>query len=270
MTYRYIRKDYRGRILTLTLNRPESLNAVNAELHTELATVFQDADLDPDCDVIVLTGAGRAFCAGGDLDWQQGAADDPRSFQQTVSEAKRIIFSMLDCEKPIIGRVNGPAVGLGCTLALFCDVIFAKSSTYLSDPHVSVGMVAGDGGAVIWPQLVGYARAKEFLMTGDRIGAERAEALGLINHAVPDDQFDETVNAFADRLAASALEAVKWTKVSVNIGLRQLAHSIMDASLAYEALTNATPDHREALKAMREKRRPAFGAARKQTGPGAV
>lgn len=258
--YKTIRWEYRGRVLTLILNLPDSLNAVSADMHTELSRVFTDAARDPDCDIIVLTGAGRAFCAGGDLGWQQAAADDPVSFQKTVVEAKQIIFSLLDCEKPVIAKVNGPAVGLGCTLALFCDVIFANKSTYLSDPHVSVGMVAGDGGAVIWPQLIGYARAKEFLMTGDRVPAEKAEAIGLINHAVDSADLDATVDAFADRLATSALDAVRWSKVSVNIGLKQLAHSIMDASLAYEALTNASADHQEALDAMRGKRRPIFGA----------
>ena len=162
--------------------------------------------------------------------------------------------------------IGSQGVGLGCTLALFCDVIFAKKSAYLSDPHVSVGMVAGDGGAVIWPQLVGYARAKEFLMTGDRVSAERAAEIGLINHAVEDGEFEEAVDTFSDRMATSALEAVRWSKVSVNIGLRQLAHSMMDASLAYEALTNISEDHQEALNAMRDKRKPVFASERSRGG----
>lgn len=147
--YTSIEWSYRGRVLHLTMNRTHRLNAVDAGLHTELAQVFVDAAADPGCDVIVLTGAGRAFCAGGDLDWQQRAIDDPASFDRTVVEARRIIFSLLDCEKPIIAKVDGPAVGLGCTPALFCDVIFAAEDARIADPHVGVGMVVGDGGAVI-------------------------------------------------------------------------------------------------------------------------
>ena len=256
--YETIDWRYRDRILYLTLNRPETLNSVDARLHAELATVFTDAQADEESDVIVLTGSGRAFCAGGDMDWMQDNINDPTKFEQTVREAKQIIFSMLDCEKPLLARINGAAVGLGCTLALFCDVIFAAEDVVLSDPHVGVGMVAGDGGAVIWPQLVGYARAKEFLMTGDPLRPTEAERIGLINHAVPRDELDEVVDAFADRMATSAQKAVRWSKVSVNIGLKQLAHSIMDACLAYEALTNVTEDHQEAVHAFREKRIPTF------------
>ena len=251
--YRTIGITRRGRVLTLTLNRPAALNAVDAVLHEELARVFADAGNDPDSDIVVLTGAGRAFCAGGDVDWMQDAIDHPENFETTVNEAKRIVFSLLDCEKPTIARINGPAIGLGATLALFCDIGIAADTAYLSDPHVSVGMVAGDGGAVIWPQLIGYARAKEFLFTGDRVGAQRASDMGLINRVVPAAELDAAVDAFADRLAGGATKAIRWTKVTVNIALKQLAHSMMDTGLAYEALTNASADHRERVRAFRER-----------------
>ncbi len=243
----------RGRVLILTLNRPETLNAVDAALHRELSEVFTFAAKDKDSDIVILTGAGRAFCAGGDVAWMQDAIDDPESFETTVAEAKAIIFSLLDCEKPIIARVNGPAVGLGATLALFCDVIFADEKAWFADPHVSIGMVAGDGGAVIWPQLIGFARAKEFLMTGDRISAARAAEIGLINHVVTDGRLDAEVDAFADRLASGATKAIRWSKATVNIALKQLAHSMMDAGLAYEALTNVSDDHRRLVKAFRDR-----------------
>lgn len=173
----------RSRVLEITMNRPAQLNAVNALLHAELARVFVDVAVDPESDIVVLTGAGRTFCAGGDIEWMQTTVDNPSVFEITAREGKQIIFSMLDCEKPIIAKVNGHATGLGATLALFCDVIFASDAAKIGDPHVSVGLVAGDGGAVIWPQLVGYARAKEFLMTGDLMTASEAERIGLINHA---------------------------------------------------------------------------------------
>ncbi|MGE0799954.1 MAG: enoyl-CoA hydratase/isomerase family protein [Lautropia sp.] len=246
------------RIATVTFQRPEKLNAVDALMHTELSKIFVQLHEDPAIDVVVLTGAGRAFSAGGDIDWMQTAIDDPASFELTLREARQIVFSLLDCEKPMIAKLNGHATGLGATIALFCDVIFAAESAKIGDPHVSVGFVAGDGGAVIWPQLIGYARAKELLMTGDLITATRAAEIGLINHAVPADQLDARVDAFAQRLARGATKAIKWTKVSVNIGLKQLAHTIMDASLAYEALSNRTADHAEAVAAFREKRSPKF------------
>ncbi|MCX7325400.1 MAG: enoyl-CoA hydratase-related protein [Hyphomicrobiales bacterium] len=255
--YLFIRHERRGRVLTLTLDRPDKLNAVNAALHAELATVFNDAADDPLSDVIVLTGAGRAFSAGGDIDWMQTMIDE--GFGQTAREAKRIILSMLDCEKPLIARVNGHAAGFGATLALFCDVVFAAETARIGDPHVSVGFTAGDGAAVIWPQLIGHARAKEWLMTGELMTASEAARIGLINHAVPAEELDARVDAFADKLLAGAPFAIRSTKMAVNITLRQIAASVMDACLAHEAMSNATRDHQEAVNAFRDGRKPSFG-----------
>ena len=247
-----------NRIATVTFRRPEKLNAVNAQMHTELARIFTDLNVDQDFDVVILTGEGRAFSAGGDIDWMQSAIDRPEDFEQTAREAKQIIFSLLDLEKPIIAKVNGHATGLGASIALFCDVIFAAEGAKIADPHVSIGFVAGDGGAVIWPQLIGYARAKEYLMTGDAITAVKAAEMGLINHAVPAETLDARVDEFAGKLSRGAIKAIKWTKMSVNIGLKQLAHSIMDACIAYETQSNRTQDHAEAVAAFREKRAPRF------------
>jgi len=208
--------------------------------------------------LVILTGAGENFCAGGDIEWMQEMIDDPSSFEKTAREGKQIVFSLLDCEKPVIAKVNGHATGLGATIALFCDVVFASERAKIGDPHVSVGFVAGDGGAVIWPQLIGFARAKEYLMTGDLISAAEAARIGLINRAVPPEELDAAVDAFARRLAGGAVKAIKWTKMSVNIGLKQLAHSIMDASISYEAQSNRTADHAEAVAAFREGRPPKF------------
>ncbi|QGZ93758.1 enoyl-CoA hydratase/isomerase family protein [Terricaulis silvestris] len=260
-TYQTIVFSREGRVLTITLNRPDKLNATDALMHEELARVFTEAARDPESDVIIFTGAGRAFCAGGDIRWMQDMIEDQSKFEKTGREAKQIVFSILDCEKPIIAKVNGHATGLGCTMALLCDVIFVSDAAKLGDPHVSVGFVAGDGGAVIWPQLIGYARAKELLMTGDLITAERAASIGLVNHALPAAELDEAVAAFARRLTQGAIKAISWTKVSVNIGLKQLAHSIMDASIAYEAMSNQTAEHKEAVAAFLEKRKPNFTGA---------
>lgn len=254
--YSCIEGARRGRILTLQLNNPP-LNAVDDRLHEELARIFLDVQDDEESDVIVLTGAGTAFSAGGDLK-QMKAAWESGEMRLRLADAKRIVFSLLDLEKPIIARVNGHAMGLGATIALFCDVIVMSTAARIADPHVSVGIVAGDGGAVIWPQLVGYARAKEYLMTGKPLSAEEAERIGLVNHAVAPEELDRTVDDLADALAAGPQRAIRWTKVSTNIGLKQLAHSIMDTSLAYEWLTFRSRDHAEAVDAFLEKRRPRF------------
>lgn len=256
--YQTLKFERRDRVLEITMNQPEKRNAVDERMHEELARVFVDASADPDSDVIVLTGAGSAFSAGGDIVWMQKSIDQPALFEKTTREGKQIVYSLLDCEKPVIAKVNGHATGLGATIALFCDVIFAAETAKIGDPHVSVGLVAGDGGAVIWPQLIGYARAKEYLMTGELIPAPKAAGMGLINHAVPADELDARVREFADRLAKGATKAIRWTKMSTNIGLKQLAHSMMDASLAYESLSNLTEDHAEAVKAFVAKRAPAF------------
>ncbi|GAA2815169.1 enoyl-CoA hydratase [Aminobacter aminovorans] len=256
--YRELIVDVDDRIATVTMNRPEKLNAVSKAMHGELATIFQDLNSDAAVDVIILTGAGRAFSAGGDVAWFQEMIDDPDEFDRTAKEGKQIIFSLLDCEKPVIAKINGHAMGLGATLALFCDVIFAANTAKIGDPHVSVGFVAGDGGAVIWPQLIGYARAKEYLMTGDPLKAPEAARIGLINHAVADDELEEHVARFARRLCSGATKAIRWTKVCANIGLKQLAHSMMDACLSYEALSNRTVDHQEAVNAFRQGREPHF------------
>lgn len=256
--YKTIKFERRGKVLEVALNRPDKLNAVDEQMHGELACLFADISNDAGSDIIVLTGAGRAFSAGGDIDWMQKMIDIPNSFEKTAREAKQIINSLLDCQKPIIAKINGHATGLGATIALFCDVIFASETAKIGDPHVSIGLVAGDGGAVIWPQLIGYARAKEYLLTGDLIPASEAARIGLINHAVPVNDLDAKVQEFADRLAAGATKSISWTKVSVNIGLKQLVQSVMETSLAYEAMSSRTADHQEAINAFRDKRAAQF------------
>ncbi len=247
-----------GAVLTVALNRPELMNATNALMEIELCRFFIEVSTDPETRVVILTGQGKAFSGGGDFGYIREAMDQPERFWNAMPYAKRLIFSMLDCPKPIIAKINGHAMGLGATLALFCDVTFAANHAKIADPHVAIGFVAGDGGAVIWPQLVGYNRAKEYLFTGEALLASEAERIGLINHAVPAEELDQRVLAYSQKVAAMPARAVQWTKASINIGLKQLAHSIMDASIAYEALSNQTHDHREAMDAIRDKRRPDF------------
>jgi len=250
--------ERRGRLLYASFNQPQTLNAIGRVAHAELVRFFSELATDPETDVMILSGVGRAFSAGGDLNYMQEMIDDPAIFLDDIPDVKRIVFGMLDCPKPIIAKLNGPAVGLGATIALLCDVIFAAPNAKIGDPHAKIGFTAGDGGAVIWPHLIGHARAKEYLMTGRLLTAEEAEKVGLINHVVPAEELDRTVDEFAQELQKGAMRAIQWTKLSVNIGLKQLAHAVLDASVAYEALSNMTADHREAVRAMREKRTPQF------------
>jgi len=256
--YKTLRFDYEGRILRVTIDRAERMNVVNQDLHEDLARVFVDLNRDPDSDIIILTGAGRAFCAGGDLTWLQGMKGDPAAIRAIALDGKLIVTSLLELEKPIICRLNGAAAGLGATVALLCDIIIAADDAVIGDPHVRVGVVAGDGGAVIWPQLCGYAKAKEYLLTGDMVTAQEAERIGLINHVVPAAELDAKVDGMARKLAGGARHAIRWTKTVTNIPLREMAAKVMDASLAYELLTFATEDHQEAVSAFRERRKPEF------------
>ncbi|HEX7822275.1 MAG TPA: enoyl-CoA hydratase/isomerase family protein [Sphingobium sp.] len=258
-TFKTILLERRGRLLVITFNRPDQMNAVNLELHDELPDVFFFAQGDPHSDVVLLTGAGRAFSAGGDLDHIQRSADNPRLFDHEARQAKRVISVLLDIEKPVVCRLNGHAIGLGATIALMCDIIFASDKAKIGDPHVHLGLVAGDGGAVIWAQRIGLTRAKEYLFTGDLILATKAAEIGLINRAVPPEELDATVDAFCDRLLNGASDAIRWTKILTNMELKRVTHALMDAGIAYESLSVRTADHQEGIAALREKRAPKFG-----------
>ncbi len=251
--YTTMKFDRDGRILTITLDNGK-VNGVNEAMHRELSRVFLEAQDDPDSDLIILTGANRAFCAGGDMDWFEEHIRNPRSFRIMLPEAKRIVTSLLDMEKPIICRLNGAAAGLGATIALMCDVIVAVDSALIGDPHVKVGLVAGDGGAIIWPQLIGFARAKELLMTGDMVPAPDAAAMGLINYAVPTDALDDKVAEIAGKILGNPRWAVRWTKTVANIPLKELAARLADPAIAYENISNTLEDRKEAVAAFIEKR----------------
>ena len=250
--------ERQGKILIVRIDRGENLNAVNATMHHEFGRVFRELNADPDSEVIVLTGRDKSFCAGGDIEWFQKMIDDPARFEALAPEGKNIVLDLLNLEKPIICQLNGPAAGLGATIALLCDIIIAAEDAIIGDPHVRMGLVAGDGGALIWPQLVGFARAKEYLMTGKMLSAQEAERIGLINHVVPAEELDAAVMKLAGQLANGATQAIRWTKTVTNIALKELAHKVMDAGIAYEMATNTSYDHQEAVTAFAERRKPDF------------
>lgn len=256
--YRAMSFRREGRVLHATFNRPETLNAINRELQYDLDRLFPDVAEDDQTHVLVLTGAGRAFSAGGDVEYMQEAIDNPKDFVKESDKGKQRIYSMLYCPKPIIAKINGACAGLGATVALFCDIVFAASHARISDPHVQVGYSAGDGGSLIWPALMGYARARHYLFTGEPVTGEEAERMGLIYKSLPAEDLDRVVDDYAQRLASGASKAIQWTKLSVNIGLKALAQQMLDASFAYEILSQQTKDHQEAVNAFRDKRAPHF------------
>ncbi|MHB1419544.1 MAG: enoyl-CoA hydratase/isomerase family protein [Bacillota bacterium] len=258
LRYKTIVVQRNGGILTLTLNRPEKQNAVNVQLHNELSQIFHDVKEDKEAKVLVITGSGKAFCAGGDLDWIKELALNPQAAIENLTEAKKIITDLIDLEIPVIARVNGAAVGLGATLALFTDIIIASQDAVFADPHVKVGLVAGDGGAVIWPLLIGICKAKEFLITGDSISATEAERIGLINRVVPAESLDKTVYDLAQRLAEGPSRAINLTKVAINKNLKFFTNLILDDSLAFEGETFKTQDLLEGVNAIKERRKPSY------------
>ena len=247
-----------GHVLRVTIDHPSSaLNAVDERLHHDLTALCAGLKRETEARAVVLTGRGRAFSAGGDFAWFP-ALQEPGRLEALRRDAKQLVWDLLDVEVPIVAAVNGHAMGLGASIALLCDVIFMADTATIGDPHVRVGIVAGDGGAAIWPLALGPARAKEYLLTGDPLTAAEAERIGLVNHVVPAAELDAQAMAFAARLAAGAPLAVRYTKLAVNKLVKQALNVAFDTSTALELLTFLSADHQEALRAMREKRAPEF------------
>lgn len=254
--YPTLEVERNGAVLTVRMNRPESLNAFNAQLHTDLSFVFADIAQDEETKAVILTGAGRAFSAGGDIQWFTRMT--PEELDTLFIEARKLIVDMLEVPQPIISVLNGAAIGLGATVALMCDVIFMDERARIGDPHVTMGLVAGDGSAIIWPWLIGMARAKQYLMTGDLIEAAEAERIGLVNFVRPTEQLMPDAMAFAERLANGPTRAIRATKHSVNKLLRDSVNIVLDTSLALEKESFTSEDHKEGVAAFIEKRQPNF------------
>ena len=260
--FEFIKSRYEGKVLVLTLNRPERLNAVHGPLHNELSRIFRRVNNDNDAWAVLLTGEGRGFCAGGDVqNMSEGGAGSIGSharFAEVRGEAAEIVESILDCEKPIVAAVNGAAVGLGATIALMCDVVVCSETAKVGDRHVNVGLVAGDGGAVIWPLIVGPNKAKELLMTGDLITGPELLSMGIANHVVPQEEVMSFSMDLADRLASMPPYACRATKNTINKMLKQQAELVLDMGLSWEWLSMQQDDHREASTAWVEKREAVF------------
>src|SRR5437773_7188172 len=248
-------------VLLVTINRPEVLNAAHARLHWEFTQVWLTVDADPKTRVVLVTGAGKAFSAGGDLGLVEEMAGNPDALMRTMREASDPVYNMINLDKPVVSAINGVAVGAGLVVALLADVSIIAETARFTDGHTRLGVAAGDHAAILWPLLCGMAKAKYYLLTADFIDGKEAERIGLVSLCVPPDQLMAKAWDVADRLAQGSQQAIRWTKKSLNNWLR-MAGPIFDQSIALEMLTFMEEDVREGIKAIREKRPPRFPSAR--------
>jgi enoyl-CoA hydratase/carnithine racemase len=245
----------------VTLNRPEVRNAMNRTMIRELRGIWMDLADDARVNAVVVTGAGGNFSVGGDVKamssrpggdfLEEGETYDP-------AQGRRLVNHLLDLEKPVIAAIHGNAVGLGAIIALLSDITVMAQTARIGDPHVKVGLVAGDGGAVVLPLLIGMHRAKEFLMRGSILSAQEAERIGLVNYVLPETQVLPKAQEIARELAEGATWAIRWTKSALNQILKERSNLVLPSSQALEHVTMDSSDHKEAATAFKEKRKPSF------------
>jgi enoyl-CoA hydratase len=247
-------------VLLITINRPEVYNAANARLHWELSRVWLDIVDDPDTRVVVITGAGPAFSAGGDLDMIESYNKNMDLVAQVMKEAGDLVYNMTNLDKPVISAINGVAVGAGLAVALLADISIISETARLTDGHLRLGVAAGDHALIIWPLLCGMAKAKYYLLTSDFIDGKEAERIGLVSMCVPPQDVLPHALAVATKLATGSQLAIRWTKRALNNWLR-VAGPMFDHSLALEMMGFFSNDVPEGLQAIREKRPPLFPSA---------
>ncbi len=252
-------------VLLITLNRPEVYNAANEAMHSELARVWTDVARDDEARVAVVTGAGRAFSAGGDLAMVERMAGDHDRVTAMLAEMSDLVYNMINCPKPVVSAINGVAVGAGLVVALLADISICAGDARLGDGHVRLGVAAGDHAAIIWPLLCGLAKARYYLMTGEMVTGAEAERIGLVSKCLPRAEVLDEALRVAAGLATGSQLAIRLTKRAMNGWLRA-AGPIFDQSAAYEMLTFMGDDVREGAAALRAKRQPDFPSAR--SGPG--
>lgn len=261
-SYRRLAFDQRGDgVLVITLlGDPAKKNAADNLMHAEMAQIWSDINGDPAVRVAVVTGSGRTFCAGADLGYVEELAGNHGKALSMLDEMSQLVYNMMNCDKPIISAINGAAVGAGLVVALMADISICAAEARLGDGHVKIGLAAGDHSAILWPLLVGMAKARYYLLTGELLTGAEAERIGLVSKALPREQvFDESLR-IARSLATGSQLAIRLTKRALNNWLR-MAGPIFDQSAAYEMLTLLGPDLPEGIAAMREKRTPRFPSA---------
>lgn len=245
--------EVHGSVRVVVLNRPASFNAANEELHGEVARIWAELDADPEVSAIVLTGAGDAFCAGGDLGLLERMTTDTALRAAIMAEGAEIVRAMTAVRVPIIAAVNGPAVGLGCSLAGMSDLVVIEEQAYLADPHVALGLVAADGGAFTWPLLTSLLRAKEYLLLGERVSAADAERIGLANRVVATGTSRQVALELAQRMAALPPQSVRETKALLGRALDATIHAALDDAIAAESASFDEPAFRANLARMQRR-----------------
>ncbi|EHI12979.1 enoyl-CoA hydratase/isomerase family protein [Mycolicibacterium thermoresistibile] len=243
--------EKRGGVHVVSINRPQAFNAVNEEVHHAFATIWRALAADNDVRAVVTTGVGKAFSAGGDMAMFDRLIEDPVARQHQITEARTVFLELINFAKPLVSAVNGPAVGLGCSIALLSDFLVMGQSSFLSDPHVAVGLVAGDGGAAMLPLLIGLMKAKEYVLLGDRITAEAAVKLNLVTKVTSDESVLDEALAIGERLVALPSQALRATKVAMNMHLSRAALGVLEYALAEEYTSFSTPEFKERVAAFR-------------------
>lgn len=257
--YKFVKVEKKDRVAVITLNNPDAMNAIGKDEHHELETVFEAMNEDNEVLAVIITGAGRAFSAGGDINLMvEGYTNHEIRISST--SVKRIILNLLSIRKPVIAALNGACAGLGATIALQCDIVIASEKARIGDPHIGVGILPGDGGCIIWPLLVGMAKAKQYLMTGEMVSAPEAERIGLITKCVPPDKLMEEAWAYAKKFAEGPFLAISLTKLCLNKILMDRINLLFDTTIAYEYHTLNSADHLEAAKSFLEKRQAKFSS----------
>ena len=260
--YQHLTFDRRpSGVVLITINRPEVMNATNARLHWELTQVWLTIDAARAARVALVTGAGRAFSAGGDMSLVEEMAGNAAAAARTMREASDLVYNIINLDKPVVSAINGAAVGAGLVVALLADVSIIAETARITDGHTRLGVAAGDHAAIIWPLLCGMAKAKYYLLTSEFLDGREAERIGLVSRAVPADKVLDVAWTVAESLARGSQPSIRFTKRALNNWLRQ-AGPIFDQSLALEMLTFMGDDVREGMQAIREKRTPVFPSAR--------
>ena len=244
-------------VLRLVMSAPGKLNAAGHEMHRDLANVWLAVDRDPDTRVVIVTGEGRAFSAGGDLGLVEDMADDFAVRIRVLREARDLVYNVINCSKLVVSAMRGPAVGAGLVIGLLADVSIASETARIIDGHTRLGVAAGDHSVIVWPLLCGMAKAKYHLLTCEPLSGAEAERIGLVSMCVPDDELEDRALEVARRLAAGSQSALRWTKLALNNWLRMFGPAF-DTSLALEFMGFGGPDVREGIASLRDKRPPTF------------
>ena len=245
------------RVLRITLNNPKTYNSLDAVGHREFTYIWRDIDDDPEISAVILTGKGKAFSSAGEFGMIEANMNDETARIRAWKEARDLVYNVINCSKPIVSAINGPAVGAGLVVALLSDIPIAGRSARIVDGHTRLGVAAGDHAVINWPLLCGMAKAKYLLMLCEPVSGEEAERLGLVSLCVEDDQLQDKALEIAKRLAAGAPSAIRWTKYALNNWYRMMGPAY-DASTALEMLGFAGSEVREGLASHLEKRKPVF------------